>query len=252
MLQQALCRGISLFRGPLRSQHKRACGSLGWWVAIVCVPLQKGFGRGVVFCLDMLEGLDTHCVSMRAACLAWGRAWEALGSRTRDHTWCGHASTIGEASKQVQASQHGSFCHDRRNGLRHQGCHRRASVWTLCPDVPWCVERPAFPTGAHPCAPQSRQRPNIQSCCDGPLVCLLVSRHTWCMEMQGHSCPGVSRQRHGHCTVAGVIRLGGSWCVHRSKSQCTCGDVHANGIYMQMCIYLSYSLIPSNPVNQCY
>ena len=179
MLQQALCRGISLFRGPLRSQHKRACGSLGWWVAIVCVPLQKGFGRGVVFCLDMLEGLDTHCVSMRAACLAWGRAWEALGSRTRDHTWCGHASTIGEASKQVQASQHGSFCHDRRNGLRHQGCHRRASVWALCPDVPWCVERPAFPTGAHPCAPQSRQRPNIQSCCDGPLVCLLVSRHTW-------------------------------------------------------------------------
>lgn len=252
MLQQALCRGISLFRGPLRSQHKRACGSLGWWVAIVCVPLQKGFGRGVVFCLDMLEGLDTHCVSMRAACLAWGRAWEALGSRTRDHTWCGHASTIGEASKQVQASQHGSFCHERRNGLRHQGCHRRASVWALCPDVPWCVERPAFPTGAHPCAPQSRQRPNIQSCCDGPLVCLLVSRHTWCMEMQGHSCPGVSRQRHGHCTVAGVIRLGGSWCVHRSKSQCTCGDVHANGIYMQMCIYLSYSLIPSNPVNQCY
>ena len=194
VLRQALCWGISLFRGPLGSQHKRACGSLGWWVAIVSVPLQKVFGRGVVFCLHMLDGLDTHCVSMRGACLAWGWARGALRSRTRDHTCCGHASAIGEASKHVHASQHGSFCHDRRHGLRHHGCHRCASVWALWRDVPWCVERRACPTGAHPCGPQSRQRPNIQSCRDGPLVCPVVSRHTWCIEMQGHSCPGVSRQ----------------------------------------------------------
>lgn len=114
-----LCVGISLFHGPLGSQHKEACSSTGWWVAIVSVPLQKGFGRGVVFCLDMLDGLHMHCVPM-GGLPGLGSGQGALGSSRRDHTWCGHVSAIGEASKHVHASQHGSFCHDRRNGLLSQ------------------------------------------------------------------------------------------------------------------------------------
>ena len=109
--------------------------------------------------------------------------------------WCGHVSAIGEASKHVHASQHGSFCHDKRNGLLSQPkAVTAARLHGRGVETFPGVQRRAFPTGAHPCAPQSRQRLNIQSCRDGPLVCPVVSQHSWCIETQGHSCRGVSRQ----------------------------------------------------------